>query len=125
MRLLLDTPIILWALGDDPKLTDPMRDALTEAETLIVSAASLWEISIKRALGTLKAPEDIPQSLLQSGCQPLPVSWAHGTEAGQLPPHHADPFDRLIIAQARAEGVPVFTANKIFQSYDVALTSVT
>ena len=122
MKLLLDTHIILWALSDDPRLPSAHRAAL-ETETLIVSAVSIWEISIKRSLGKLKAPGNIAEVIRGAGCLPLAITWAHGDLAGRLPAHHADPFDRLLIAQAQIEDLPLITADRAFKAYDVELYS--
>lgn len=121
MRLLLDTHILLWALNDDPRLTAAMRERLGAADTLIVSAVSIWEISIKRASGKLLVRGDVMETARRAGCRPLPVTWAHGDAAGRLPLHHADPFDRLLIAQARTEDLTLISADRQFRAYDVAL----
>ncbi len=121
MKLLLDTHIILWALNDDPRLSAHHRAALDGDAALIVSAVSIWEISIKCALGKLVAPENIAEVIRAAGCQPLAITWAHADRAGRLPAHHADPFDRLLIAQAQCEDLPLVTADKAFTAYDVAL----
>jgi PIN domain nuclease of toxin-antitoxin system len=86
-----------------------------------VSAASAWEISIKKALGKLTAPDDLEQQVQDGGFAPLPISIAHGVAAGRLPHHHEDPFDRMLIAQAFAEGLAIVTRDKRFGDYGVAL----
>ena len=121
MRLLLDTHILLLALNDDPKLKAAAREALHDAQERIVSAATLWEISVKRALGNLKIEGNPIQYALDAGCVPLSVTWSHGDAAGSLPPHHADPFDRMLIAQAQTEGMTILTADPIFRQYDVSI----
>ena len=121
MRLLLDTHILLWALADDPRLRQEVRKALLNADALVVSAATIWEISIKRALGKLSIEGDPVSFARRAGCQPLPISWDHADAAGNLPPHHADPFDRLLIAQARCEGLTLATADRMFRHYEVDL----
>ncbi|MDE0281114.1 MAG: type II toxin-antitoxin system VapC family toxin [Gammaproteobacteria bacterium] len=121
MRLLLDTHILLWALNDDPRLVAPAREALHDAQERIVSAATIWEISIKRALGKLRVEGNPIQHALDAGCVPLSVTWSHGEAAGSLPPHHADPFDRLLIAQAQIEGMTILTADPFFRQYDVSI----
>lgn len=117
--ILLDTHILLWALADDPRLTPGMRTLLEHAEVRFISAASIWEIEIKRAAGKLWIDGDILESAGGAGYSPLAITWVHAAEAGRLPPHHADPFDRLLIAQARVEGLPFLTADRQFSSYDV------
>ena len=121
MKLLLDTHIILWALNDDPRLSATHRTALEGEATLIVSSVSIWEISIKRALRKLSAPDTIVEVIRGAGCVPLAITWDHGDRAGQLPPHHSDPFDRLLIAQSQIEAMPMVTADKMFQAYDIDL----
>jgi PIN domain nuclease of toxin-antitoxin system len=86
-----------------------------------VSAATAWEISIKKSLGKLAAPDDLEHQVRAGGFSPLPISIAHGVAAGQLPRHHEDPFDRMLIAQALAEGLTIVTRDKRFGDYGVAL----
>ena len=121
MRLLLDTHALLWWLADDG-LTDQARDAVADQANLVmVSAVSAWEISIKKALGKLTAPDDLEQQMDEGGFAPLPITIRHGIAAGELPRHHDDPFDRMLIAQAVAEGLTVVTHDKRFTDYDIAI----
>lgn len=121
MRLLLDTNALLWWLADEG-LTTGAREAIADPVNLVtVSAVSAWEISIKKTLGKLAAPDDLEQQVLSGGFEPLPITIAHGIAAGQLPRHHEDPFDRMLIAQAFAEGLTVVTRDKRFGDYGVAL----
>lgn len=123
MRLLLDTHALLWWLADED-LTTQARDAIADpANLVVVSAASAWEISIKRALGKLAAPDDLEQQVQEGGFSPLPISIAHALAAGQLARHHEDPFDRMLIAQALAEGLTIVTRDKRFNDYGVPLLS--
>ncbi|MGL4236844.1 type II toxin-antitoxin system VapC family toxin [Tabrizicola sp.] len=119
--ILLDTHILLWALADDPRLTHRARSLLERAEIRFLSAASVWEIEIKRALGKLWIDGDIVDVAGRAGFAPLAITWEHAAEAGRLPPHHADPFDRLLIAQARIENLPILSADRQFAAYDVKL----
>jgi len=121
MRLLVDTHILLWALSDDPRLNSKERNALFEAQETIVSAATIWEISIKRALGKLKASENLLEYVKAAGYTPLSITWVHAEIAGALYPHHADPFDRLLIAQAQCERLTILTQDSIFRRYKVNL----
>ena len=121
MRLLLDTHALLWWLADEG-LAPQARDAIADpANVVAVSAASAWEISLKKALGKLAAPDDLEQQLQTGNLVQLPISIAHGTAAGQLPHHHEDPFDRMLIAQAFAEGMTIVTRDKRFNNYGVAV----
>ena len=118
MRLLLDTRALLWWLSDEG-LPDQARDAIADPANLVmVSAASAWEISIKKVLGKLSAPDDLERQVDESGFSPLPISIAHALAAGQLPRHHDDPFDRMLIAQAFAEGLTIVTHDKRFGDYN-------
>jgi PIN domain nuclease of toxin-antitoxin system len=120
LRLLVDSHVLLWHLLDDPRLT-PGPTATIEAEDaeVLVSVASLWEIAIKNALGKLEAPEDLPRRVEELGFEPLAIDVEHAWAVRQLPHHHRDPFDRLLIAQAQVERLPILTANPAFGEYDV------
>jgi PIN domain nuclease of toxin-antitoxin system len=121
VRLLLDTHALLWWLADEG-LTTQARDAIADpANVVVVSAASAWEISMKKALGKLVAPDDLEQQVQAGGFLPLPISIAHGVAAGRLARHHEDPFDRMLIAQAYAEGLTIVTRDTRFNEYGVAL----
>jgi PIN domain nuclease of toxin-antitoxin system len=121
VRLLLDTHALLWWLADEG-LNDRAREAIADPANLVaVSAASAWEISIKKALGKLAVPDDLEQQVQAGGLVPLPIGIAHGIAAGRLPRHHDDPFDRMLIAQALAEGLTIVTRDKRFDNYGVAL----
>ncbi len=124
MRLLLDTQVWLWMLASPERLS-PASHALVSApdNELLLSAASAWEISIKHALGKLTLPEAprtyIPRLMATTAVTPLPVYHRHALQVSMLPTHHHDPFDRLLIAQAQVEGVPVITSDRAFLLYDV------
>ena len=121
MRLLLDTHALLWWLADEG-LNAPAREAIADPANLVaVSAASAWEISIKKTLGKLTAPDDLEHQVQEGGFVALPISLAHGVAAGRLPRHHEDPFDRMLIAQAMAEGLTIVTRDKHFDAYGVPL----
>ncbi len=121
MKLLLDTHILVWSLMDDPRLKGHYRRALEGAEEIHVSAVSIWEIGIKQALGKLQIDGDIMTMIRRTNCLQLVVTWDHGIAAGLLPRHHDDPFDRLLIAQARCEGLTLVSADRIVRRYDVPL----
>lgn len=126
MRYLLDTAIFLWSVGPVEKLNrqavEVLEDAMTE---LFLSAASSWEISIKSALGNLKLPEAastyVPKRLTSQGIRSLPISHIHALAAGELPRHHRDPFDRMLVAQARNERMVLMTADPSFKKYGIEL----
>ena len=119
-RLLLDTHVVLWALAEPVKLTRPARTALEDAENeVFVSVVSGWEIAIKRALGKLEAPDDLEAAIRMQGFDPLLVTFHHAAQAGGLPPHHRDPFDRMLIAQAQAEGLVLVTRDPDIPRYGV------
>ena len=120
MNLLLDTHALLWWLSDAPALKAEARQAIGEASNIIyVSAASAWEISIKKALGKLDAPNDLHAALLANRFEPLLITIGHATSAGQLPRHHDDPFDRMLIAQAQAEQLTLVTHDTMFRRYGI------
>jgi PIN domain nuclease of toxin-antitoxin system len=121
VRLLLDTQALLWWLGDR-ELTKQARDAIADPSNVVaVSAATAWEIGIKKALGKLRAPDDLAAQLSDGGFTPLPISIAHGLAAGALPHHHDDPFDRMLIAQAMTEGLTLVTRDERFAAYGVVV----
>jgi PIN domain nuclease of toxin-antitoxin system len=119
-RLLVDTHAVLWWLTDDPALSSPAREAVADpANEPLVSTASVWEIAIKRSLGKLTAPDDLPDRIADEGFSWLPVSAGHAWHVRDLPTHHRDPFDRLLVAQALIERVPIVTADSRFDDYGV------
>lgn len=119
MKVLLDTHVLLWALGDDDKLNAAHRELLESGAQLHVSAVTIWEIEIKRALGKLDAPGDISKIARGAGCLPLAITWQHAETAGRLPPIHGDPFDRLLIAQAQIEAMPIASVDRRFSDYGI------
>jgi PIN domain nuclease of toxin-antitoxin system len=119
-RLMLDTHAFLWWLGDDPRLGPRARELIATAENQIfVSAATAWEISIKKSLGKLEAPEDLDAIADEEGFEKMPISFFHGERVGDLPQHHRDPFDRMLIAQSQAEGLEIITADDAIRRYAV------
>jgi PIN domain nuclease of toxin-antitoxin system len=124
MRLLLDTQVWLWLQTEPERVPDDLRSRLADTATeLLLSAASSWEIAIKYSLGKLalsSPPRDYVPSRMRSGAvSALPVSHAHSLHVATLPLHHRDPFDRLLIAQAQLEKLPLVTADKRIDRYDV------
>lgn len=122
MTLLLDTHILLWWLAGDPALPERAAEAIADPETaVVVSAATAWEIAIKRAAGRLEAPDDLLDALAANNFDTLAITAGHALDAGSLPTHHADPFDRMLIAQARAEHLSLVSVDDRFSDYDVEL----
>ena len=121
MRLLVDSHVALWWLEGNDKLGPETRRLLESADEVFFSAATPWELGIKRALGKLDFPDGLADALAAGGFTELPVSAAHGELAANLPPHHHDPFDRMLIAQARAEALVLVTADRAMQPYDLDL----
>lgn len=121
MNLLLDTHIALWAIADSPKLPGQARELIAAPRnTVWVSTASLWEITIKHSLGRGDMPVSGPEALRyfqQAGYRLLAVEPEHAVAVGELPHHHADPFDRLLIAQARLEPMRLLTHDTVVASY--------
>lgn len=118
MKLLLDTHVFLWWRLDSPRLKGRLRQAILDPATEVyVSAAVAWEIVIKRALGRLVFEGGVGEAVIEEGFAPLPVTVAHVDEVASLPDHHRDPFDRLLIAQARREGLTLATHDRIMKRY--------
>ncbi|PWG61610.1 type II toxin-antitoxin system VapC family toxin [Spiribacter halobius] len=119
-RLLLDTHTFLWWLSADPSLGERARAAIADPRNQVfVSAATGWEIAIKRAIGKLCIEdEDLDSIVEEEGFNHLPITF-HGTQAGTLPQHHKDPFDRMLVAQAQAEGLTILTADTEIPKYGV------
>lgn len=119
-RLLLDTHTLLWWLTDDPALSTRARDEISDpAHEPLVSTATVWEIAIQQSLGKITAPDDLPDRIAQDGFGWLPVSAAHAWQVRELPLHHRDPFDRLLVAQAAVEGIPLITKDPRLSAYDI------
>lgn len=118
MRLLLDTHVFLWWCADDPQLTERERATIRRgANEVFLSAASVWEMAIKQALGRLEIPEAASAAATRLGIQALPVGFEHAEATLQLPPLHRDPFDRLLVAQAGIEGLTLVTHDPLVRSY--------
>lgn len=121
MRLLLDTHVVLWHLSGERDLAAPAREAIAAAEDLLVSVVSFAEVGIKASIGKLHVPDDLSVRIADAGVRTLGLSPAHGLAVADLPAHHRDPFDRLIIAQAMVERLAVVTADARFQEYGIEL----
>jgi PIN domain nuclease of toxin-antitoxin system len=123
INLLLDTHALIWWLLNSKRLGKTARSAILQPSAeLFISAASVWEMSIKFGTGRLQLPEPPEKSvadLLDNGFRPLPIHFQHAIAIRKLPPHHNDPFDRMLIAQAQCEGLTLVTADPAIAAYDV------
>jgi PIN domain nuclease of toxin-antitoxin system len=120
VRVLLDTHIFLWWNGDPGMIADPLREAIAEpVNEIYVSAASVWEIGLKRAIGKLGFAQRIVEAILAHRFQLLPITGEHAEHAADLPRHHADPFDRMLVAQAYLEGMLLGTQDPKIGPYGV------
>lgn len=124
-RLLLDTHTLLWCLSDVERLSEGTRATIADPHNdVFVSAITGWEIAVKRAKGRLVAPDNLSVLVEERGFTHLPLTFHHAEQAGHLPMHHRDPFDRFLIAQARAEGLTLVTRDGHISQYDVATMEV-
>jgi PIN domain nuclease of toxin-antitoxin system len=121
MNLLLDSHALLWWLADQPIDTRATERIADPGALVIVSAASVWEIAIKQALGKLRYEGSIAEHTRLDGFEPLAIGFDHAERAASLPPHHRDPFDRMLIAQAQIEHLTIVTRDRAFDAYDVDL----
>ena len=119
-RLLLDTHALLWALESPEVLAEPAREAIADPRNAVyVSAASVWEVAIKRALNKLRGPPDLIEAIGTVGFSELPITAFHAEQAGSLPLLHRDPFDRMLVAQAQAEGLILVTRDANIPRYGI------
>lgn len=124
--LLLDTHVFLWWLADDPALGLAARQEIARTENLVfISAATLWEIGIKKALGKLEAPDHLSEVVEEERFLGLPVNLQHAERVGVLPTHHRDPFDRMLVSQAQLEGLVLVTADRLLAAYAVEILVAT
>jgi PIN domain nuclease of toxin-antitoxin system len=124
MSLLLDTHVVLWWLTDAPELTDDLKQRLDHEPAVYLSPATVWEIAVKQAIGKLTEPHDLPEIVVGAGFRQLPITAVHALAAGRLPLLHRDPFDRMLIAQARCENLTLVTHDPQIHRYDLALLLV-
>jgi PIN domain nuclease of toxin-antitoxin system len=121
VNLLLDTHVLLWWHDDSERLQPPVRKLIAHADAVHVSAASAWELAIKQALGRLKLRDSIATLIERGGFDELPITVAHTEQVAALPHHHADPFDRMLVAQAQLEGLTLVTHDRQLQAYQVTI----
>lgn len=124
-RLLLDTHIWLWSLGSPERVSPAVRSAIVDATEVVLSVASIWEVGIKHAMGKLPLNAGVralvDEAVRELRARVLPIEMNHVIEAAGLPMHHRDPFDRLLVAQARTEGLILVTLDEALRPYDVPL----
>lgn len=121
MNLLLDTHVLLWWLDDNPILLTNAKEAIADGSNIVfVSAATIWEIKIKHTLGKLEVPVNFREVLEQQSFAMLSITADHAHLIGELPPHHRDPFDRMLIAQAMFEHFTLVTRDSRFKQYEVS-----
>jgi PIN domain nuclease of toxin-antitoxin system len=122
MRLLLDTHVLIWWLAGDKNILPRVRDQIAHPDNeIFISIASAWEIAIKKTSGRLKAPDDLAEQIERHAFTPLPITLHHALQAGALPLHHRDPFDRMLIAQAMCEELTIVTRDVRIAEYDVEI----
>ena len=121
MNLLLDTHAVLWFVAGAAELRSEARGAIETADRTYVSSASIWELAVKHARGRLIAPDDLPERLHDLGFIELALGWEHARVAGELPLHHRDPFDRMLVAQAIVERLTIVTRDDMIGRYGVPI----
>jgi len=125
MNLLLDTHILLWWLDDNASLPANAREAIADTDNMIIlSAAVIWEIRIKQGIGKLKIAPNFYNVIKEQGFEMLAITSDHAYAVGDLPKHHRDPFDRILIAQAMLEGFTIVTHDAIFNKYPIPVLGV-
>jgi len=124
VSLLLDTHVALWGITADPSLDEELLDRLRHDPDVFLSPVTLWEIAIKQTAGKLAGPADLAERVRDMGFRELPVTHAHAIAARRLPVHHRDPFDRMLVAQSKVEGLTLVTRDSDIQRYDVELLVV-
>lgn len=125
LNLLLDTHVLIWALENNPTLLEPAREAIVDGENLIfVSAVSVWEISVKQAMGKLRVPDNLIEDIQIHRFTSLDISHQQAQLAGRLPVIHQGPFDRMLIAQSILERLTIVTRDRIISKYDVKVMKV-
>jgi PIN domain nuclease of toxin-antitoxin system len=121
-RVLLDTHVLLWWLSGDQSLGKESTETISNQDNdIFISAASVWEIAIKKKKGLLEAPDNFDSIILEEGFKHLPITSYHAEQAGELDLHHRDPFDRMLVAQAQAEGLILMTNDSEIPKYSVRI----
>jgi PIN domain nuclease of toxin-antitoxin system len=120
-KLLLDTHVFLWWRANDPLLQGAARSAIADADVVFVSVATAWEAAIKASLGRLELPDTVESGVKDSGFEKMQISFSHAEAAAALPPHHGDPFDRMLVAQAIFEDLTLVTHDRRLEVYEVPI----
>jgi PIN domain nuclease of toxin-antitoxin system len=121
LRLLLDTHALIWWAHDVPIAAEAAVAIRAPENTVVVSAVSIWEVEIKVQIGKLELEVDLGAGSAEHGFEPLAITFAHARAAGRLPPHHGDPFDRMLVAQAQLEGLTLVSRDPVFEHYPVSV----
>jgi PIN domain nuclease of toxin-antitoxin system len=121
LRLLLDTHVFIWWTGGKPIAPAAAEAIRAPDNEVVISAASVWEAELKAASGKLMLDADLETEPAQHGIRSLDISVAHAVKAARLPPHHGDPFDRMLVAQAQLEGLTIVSRDPVFTAYQVAV----
>ena len=121
MNLLLDTHVVLWWRQNSSRIGSEARRAIGKADRVFVSAASAWEVAIKAAIGRLRLKDPFAELVQQGGFEELPIAFHHAEQGRSLPLHHTDPFDRMLIAQARTEKLTLVTHDGRVEPYNVSV----
>ena len=124
MNLLLDTHVLIWWMTNDSRLSKNAVKAIAEGDVVYVSAASAWEIEVKRQRGLLNAPDDLAAAFVEKNLQPLALTIPHMIASARFPFHHRDPFDRMLVAQASLENLTLCTADAMLARYEVPVLLV-
>jgi PIN domain nuclease of toxin-antitoxin system len=119
LRLLLDTHTLIWWAHDQPIAPDAGTAIRAPENRVVVSAASIWEAEVKVQIGKLELEVDLAAGSIEQGFEPLAITFDHAVAAGRLPPHHGDPFDRMLVAQAQVEGLTIVSRDPVFDRYSV------
>ena len=120
MRVLLDTHVVLWELAGSRTVSPAAREAIEQASDVLFSVVSFAEIGVKASIGKLSVPHDLREHVLRSGVSVLGLDADHGLAVADLPVHHRDPFDRLLVAQARSNNLSIISADRRIAAYDVS-----
>lgn len=124
MNYLLDTCVFIWAMSDPNQLSKKIKNIIEDCSSNIyISSVTPWEMSIKKSIGKLNCPDNIEEVIKLNDFKELPITFKHTSELKKLPPHHNDPFDRMLISQARIENLTILTNDEKILAYEVKVKS--